>query len=84
MSVRDYSVPVHRSLLQRDLILGIPPIGLLLLLIVGVFTIYILEQYYFAFIIAGSFFVMRYFTKKDPYLIDILVEHVNQKDYLIP
>ena len=84
MSVRDYEVPVHRALVQRDLIFGIPALGLLILLLVGVYTIYILEQYYFAFVIVVLYIVMRILTKKDPYFIDILFEHVNQKDVIIP
>ncbi|HQF74227.1 MAG TPA: VirB3 family type IV secretion system protein [Treponemataceae bacterium] len=84
MSVRDYSVPVHRSLMQRELILGIPALGMLSLLLVAVFTMYILQQYYFGVFIAILYVVMRILTKKDPYLIDILIEHVNQKDFLVP
>ncbi|HOS36441.1 MAG TPA: VirB3 family type IV secretion system protein [Treponemataceae bacterium] len=84
MSVRDYSVPVHRSLMQRELILGIPALGMLSLLLVAVFTMYILQQYYFGIFIAILYVVMRILTKKDPYLIDILIEHVNQKDFLVP
>jgi len=84
MSVRDYSVTVHRSLIQRDLVLGIPAMGMLLLLLSGVFTMYILKQYYFGFVLAVLYIVMRILTKKDPYLIDILFEHVNQKDFLVP
>jgi len=84
MSVRNYSVTVHRSLMQRELVLGIPPTGMLILLLVGIFTMYILKQYYFGIIIAALYVVMRVLTKKDPYLIDILIEHVNQKDYLVP
>ncbi len=70
--------------MQRELVLGIPAMGMLILLLVGVFTMYILKQYYFGFIIAALYVVMRVLTKKDPYLIDILIEHVNQKDYLVP
>ncbi|MCD1653528.1 VirB3 family type IV secretion system protein [Treponema zuelzerae] len=75
---------MHRSLMQRDLVLGIPSMGMLILLLLGVFTMYILKQYYFGVIIAALYIAMRIMTKKDPYLIDILIEHVNQKDYLVP
>jgi type IV secretory pathway VirB3-like protein len=70
--------------MQRELILGIPALGMLSLLLVAVFTMYILQQYYFGVFIAILYVVMRILTKKDPYLIDILIEHVNQKDFLIP
>lgn len=84
MSLRDYSQPVHRSLICRDLIFGIPALGMLILLLIGVFTMYILEQYYFGFILIILYIVMRFLTKKDPYLIEILIKHINQKDFLVP
>lgn len=84
MNLKDYSITFHRSLIQRDLILGIPPLGLMLLLIISVFTIYILQLYFFAVIVVLLYIGMRLMTKADPYLIDILFEHVNQKDYIIP
>jgi len=84
MSVKDYSQTVHRSLLQRDLILKIPAMGMLVLLLLSVFVVYELKQYWFAVVIAVLYVVMRIMTKKDPYLIDIIIEHVNQKDYLVP
>lgn len=70
--------------MQRELILGIPALGMLSLLLVAVFTMYILQQYYFGVFIAILYVAMRILTKKDPYLIDILIEHVNQKDFLVP
>jgi type IV secretory pathway VirB3-like protein len=84
VSVRDYETPVHRSLIQRDLILGIPPMGMLILLVLGVLTIYYLKQLYFAVVIAALYIVMRVLTKKDANLLDIIIEHVSQKDYLVP
>ena len=84
MSAHDFAEPVHRSLIQRDLILGIPSIGMLILLLLGVFTLYYLQQLIFVPIIAVLYIVMRVMTKKDPHLIDIIIEHVNQKDYLVP
>lgn len=84
MNLRNYSQPVHRSLIHRNLIFGIPAVGMMILLIIAVFTMYILQQYYFGFVIFALFITMRIMTKKDPYLVDILVTHVNQKDMLIP
>jgi type IV secretory pathway TrbD component len=84
MNAREFSLPVHRSLMQRELILGVPAMGILVLLLLGAFFMYILEQYLAGIPIAGVYMLMRYFTKQDPYMIDILLEHLNQKDILIP
>jgi type IV secretory pathway TrbD component len=84
MDAREFSLPVHRSLMQRELILKIPAMGVLALLLLATFFMYILEQYIAGIPIAALYIVMRYLTKKDPYLIDILLEHMSQKDILIP
>jgi type IV secretory pathway TrbD component len=84
MNTRDFSQPVHRSLIQRELILKIPAMGILVLLLLATFFVYILKQYIAAIPIAALYVFMRCLTKKDPYLVDIFLEHLNQKDILIP
>ncbi|GMO25745.1 MAG: hypothetical protein Ta2B_05470 [Termitinemataceae bacterium] len=84
MSMRDYSRPVRRSLVQRDLMLGIPPVGLMLLLIVGLFFVYVLSMEIFLIPIVIGYIAMRILTKKDPYFVDIILDHIMQKEKLIP
>jgi type IV secretory pathway VirB3-like protein len=84
MTVREYALPVHRSLLERELIVGVPPLGILLILLLATFFVYILKQYFMIIPIAVMYIVMRILTKKDPYMIDMVIEHINQKDILIP
>jgi type IV secretory pathway VirB3-like protein len=70
--------------MQRELILGIPAMGILVLLLLATFFMFIPEQYIVAIPIAVLYIIMRYLTKKDPYMIDIFLEHLGQKDILIP
>ncbi|GHU40321.1 hypothetical protein FACS1894190_07070 [Spirochaetia bacterium] len=84
INMKEYGTVVHRSLMQRDLMIGIPPMGLLLILLLGVFFMYILELYIMGIPIAVLYIVMRLLTKKDPYLIDIVLDNIMQKDKLIP
>jgi type IV secretory pathway VirB3-like protein len=71
-------------LLQRELTRGIPQTGIVCLVILGVFFLYLLEMYFMIAPLAGLYVVMRILTKKDAYMIDILFEHINQKDVLLP
>lgn len=84
VDMRPYSRPVHRSLLQREMLGGIPQLGLLLLATLGVVFIYGLRLYIAAVPIALLYFVMRYLTKQDQWLIDIVLDNINQKDKLLP
>ena len=81
---QEYAKPVHRSLLERELILGIPQMGVLILLFFSFLFLYLLRMYYMVFPLAILYITMRILTKKDPYMIDILIEHINQKEFLVP
>jgi type IV secretory pathway VirB3-like protein len=63
---------------------GVPQAGLLLLFILAVIFIYGLSLYFMIAPIVIFYFVMRALTKKDQYLIDIVLENISQKDVFIP
>jgi type IV secretory pathway TrbD component len=84
LDTRQYSQPVHRSLLQRDLLGGVPSVGLLLLLILGLVFIYGLELYISIVPLVILYIIMRALTQRDPWLIDILLENIQQRDRLLP
>jgi type IV secretory pathway TrbD component len=84
IDMKEYIKPVHRSLLQREMMGGVPQAGLLLILMLALVFIYGLEIYVAAAPIALLYFVMRRFSKKDQWLIDIVLENIMQKDKLIP
>jgi type IV secretory pathway TrbD component len=79
-----FSLPVHRSLLDRDLFAGIPQAGLLLIVILAAVFIFGLELYFMIAPIAVLYFVMRALTKRDPWFIDIVLDNIMQKDAFIP
>jgi type IV secretory pathway TrbD component len=84
VNTRPFARPVHRSLLQRDLLGGVPAAGLLLLVILAVVFIYGLELYFMLAPIVILYFVMRHLSKLDPWMIDIVLDNISQKDVLIP
>ena len=84
VDMKQYSLPVHRSLLQRELLGGVPQIGMLLIFIFGVVFIYGLRLWFTIVPIILAYFIMRHLTKKDPWLIDIVLENISQKDVLLP
>jgi len=75
---------VHRSLLQREMIGGVPQLGLLLLFLLGIIFIYGMRLYLTVIPIVLGYFVMRFATKKDQWMIDIMLDNITQKDRLIP
>jgi type IV secretory pathway VirB3-like protein len=84
IDTRAYSRTVHRSLLQRELTAGVPFAGLMIVLFLGLVFIYGLEMYYMAVPVVLLYFIMRFLTSKDPWMIDIILENVRQKDVYLP
>jgi type IV secretory pathway VirB3-like protein len=75
---------VHRSLLPRDMLGGVPAAGLVLLLIMTVFFLYVFRWIWMIVPIVLFYFVMRYMTKQDEWQIDIILENIQEKDVYIP
>jgi type IV secretory pathway TrbD component len=84
VNMHTYKRAVRRSLLQRDLLGGVPQAGLFLLFFLAVVFIYGLELYVMAIPIIILYLVMRALTGRDPWFIDIVLENINQKDRFIP
>ena len=84
VDMRPCSRKVRRSLLQRDLMAGVPTSGLILILILAVMFLYVLKMYFMAVPIAILYFIMRHLTAKDPWMIDIVLDNIQQKDVFFP
>lgn len=84
VDMKQFKEPVHRSLLQREMLGGIPQAGLLIILMLGLVFIYGLEMYFTIIPLVLLYFVMRHLSKKDQWFIDIVLENIMQKDRLIP
>jgi type IV secretory pathway VirB3-like protein len=80
-SLQDYALPVHKSLQQPDLILGIPKPVLALILCLTMILVYLLG---FVFAATGLlFYVPCYFlSKEDPAMLTIALDNLFQLDYL--
>jgi len=84
VDMRGYSIKVHRSLLPRDLMGGVPTIGLMLILVLSVVFLYVLRMFFMIAPIVVLFLIMRHLTSKDPWLIEIVLDNIGQKDIYIP
>jgi len=84
IDMSDYTQPVHRSLLPREMIAGVPQAGLFIIFISGLIFIYALGWYFMIVPIAIGYFYMRYLTGKDQWSIDIGIANMLQKDVYLP
>jgi len=84
VDMSEHKIPVHRSLLQREMMGGIPQAGLFVIFALSIIFVYGLKWYFFAVPIAILYFVMRHLTKQDQWFIDIILDNIMQKDKLIP
>lgn len=79
-----YSKNVHKSLFQRDLLLGVPTMGFVLILMLSSVFLYLFQWYFMIIPIVFIYVLMRYFTSRDPWLIEMMLDYVQQKDIFLP
>lgn len=84
VDTREFARKVRRSLLPREMLAGVPQTGLLILFIMSVFFILMIKLYFMIIPIALLYLLMRHFTAKDPWMIDMLLDNARQKDVYIP
>lgn len=84
VNMRGCACKVRRSLLPRDLMAGVPTTGLVGIVLLLVIFIYLLKMTFMLVPIVIIYFVMRYLTARDPWMIDIVLENIQQKDVFIP
>ena len=78
----DFAIPVRRSVIHRELMLGIPFIPFVLLAFITLFLVFSFQQYAFLVITAASWFMLRQITKTDEWLLDIVLSSLLQPDDL--
>ena len=84
VDMRDRAAKVHRSLLQRDLLLGVPTMGLVLIFALSAIFLYLFRWFFMIVPIVFLYVLMRHFTSKDPWMIEMLLDYIQQKDIFIP
>jgi len=80
--IHDYAIPVRRSIIHRDLWLGIPFIPLLTLGFVTILMVFTFGQFAFLVITVISWFVLKQITRHDEWLLDIVMTSLLQPDEL--
>jgi len=80
-SLQDFSLPVHKSLQQPDLVFGIPKVVLAIILCLTMILVYLLG---FIFVLAGfAMYIPCYFvSKQDPDMLTIAIDNLFKIDYL--
>jgi type IV secretory pathway VirB3-like protein len=80
-SLQDYALPVHKSLQQPDLMLGIPKPVLALILCLTMILVYLLG---FIFALSGLLLYIPCYvlSKEDPAMLIIAMDSLFQLDYL--
>ena len=84
IDMNNFKQPVHRSLLQREMIGGVPQAGLFIVFMLGLIFVYGMRLYLALVPIVLLYFVMRHLTKRDQWLIDIVLGNISQKDAYLP
>jgi type IV secretory pathway VirB3-like protein len=80
--IYDFVIPVRRSIIHRDLWLGIPFIPLMTLGFITILMVFTFGQIAFLVITVISWFALKQVTKHDEWLLDIIITSLLQPDEL--
>lgn len=78
----EYSIPVRRSIIKRDLYIGIPLLPLVLNVFLTIFFVLNLQMPAFLVITVALCVICRKITKADEWLLDVMIMSMLQPDYL--
>jgi type IV secretory pathway VirB3-like protein len=80
--IQDFTVPVHRSIIKRDLFIGLPLIPLIILGFITVLMVFDFNQPAFLVITVILWYILKTITDKDEWLLDIVLTSLLQPDHL--
>lgn len=80
-SLQDYSMPVHKSLLQPDLIMGVPKDVFMLIFLITASFIYFIGKFG-ALVAIPVYIPCRILCKNDPNMLTIAIESLMEPDHL--
>lgn len=72
--------PVFRSLLGREMVMGVPRKAALFLGIITMAMVVSLSQYWFLFVAVPAYFGMRRLTKEDEWFPEIIIATVKSAE----
>lgn len=78
----DYAIPVRRSIIHRDLWLGMPFIPLMGLGFATIIMVFTFGQFAFLAVTVVSWFALKQITRHDEWLLDIVMASLLQPDEL--
>lgn len=78
----DFTLPVHKSFQQEDLLLGVQKPIFILIFLIGVIIWYLIS-WLPAVLVTGVIYIPCYFlTKKDPHMLTIALGSLIEPDHL--
>jgi type IV secretory pathway VirB3-like protein len=80
--IQDYAIPVHRSIIHRDLWIGVPLLPLVLLGMITILMVFNFNQPAFLVITVIIWYILKSITKNDEWLLDIVISSLLQPDEL--
>ena len=81
-TLEDYAFPVHRSIMKRQLLFGVPFIPFIVIVIVTAIIVMDLRVWQIIPFSVLAVIIMRMITKKDEYALEIFLSSLFEPDYL--
>jgi type IV secretory pathway TrbD component len=77
-------VPIYRGLIERNMIAGVPRTVAILGGTLGGALVLGMQNAWMILVLIPIYVILVVLYRSDPYLLEVLVSHVNEDDYLEP
>ena len=77
-------IPIHRGLIERNMIAGVPRKVAILGGTIGGALVLGMQNAWMILVLIPFYLTLVVLYRSDPYLLEVLISHVNEDDFLEP
>ena len=81
-ALHEFTLPVRRSIIRRDLWVGIPMVPLMVIVFLTILFVLTFEKWAFLLVTVVLIILARKITKQDEWLLDIIIFSMFQPDQM--
>ena len=81
--ISEYTYPVHRAVMKRQLIMGVPLVPFIIVVLVTIIIVLDFKMWLIIPFAGITIYIMKEITKKDQYLLEVFLYSLLEPDFMV-
>lgn len=81
--ISEYTYPVHRAVMKRQLIMGVPLVPFVIVVLVTIIIVLDFKMWLIIPFAGIAIYIMKEITKKDQYLLEVFLYSLLEPDFMV-